>query len=88
MLVADLEVPAGSTTVHENAYGIPGLENIALVTVTPIVTPEDADSKILFGVNAIVYDSPTALAGLTSPNVMIATRRIRHRTGHGVRSCN
>ena len=52
------------------------------------MTPEDADSKILFGVNAIVYDSPTALAGLIGPKVMIATRKIEYRTSLDVRSCN
>ena len=88
LLVADLLEPEGSVTVQEKAYGIPVLENMALVTVTLILTAEDGDSKILFGVNTIVYDSPAALVGLIGPRAMSPTMKIEQRTSLDARIRN
>lgn len=87
-LVADLVEPEGSLVDQENEYGIPVLENMAFVTVTLIMTPDDEASKSLFGENTIVYFSPTPLAGFADPKAVIASRKSKKRTCLGMRSRN
>ena len=53
---------------------------MALFTKTESVIPDDVDSWVLPGVVVRVYVSPAALAGPAGAKIMIANRKIRHKT--------